>query len=221
MENNSSQTPKAALFHIINAALASSADRSGTWLACKPGCHQCCVGVFPISQLDAQNLRSALHDLEQTDPNTAARILDRAQAARARLTRDFPGDPATGLLFTESHHEEVFDDFANDEPCPVLDPVTGTCDLYAARPVQCRTFGPPIRNEEDAFGVCELCFIDAPESEVARCEMDQSWRELEDTLIAETEQTTGLYGPTLIAFALSQAEQTKVNPPSTSPDSIA
>jgi Fe-S-cluster containining protein len=191
------------LFPILDAALASTTARSGDWLACKPGCHQCCVGVFPISQFDAENLRAALN---AAPADLAAHIRTRAQAARIRLTRDFPGDPTTGILFTEEHHQAAFDDFANDEPCPVLDPITGTCDLYAARPVQCRTFGPPLRNEDDGLAVCELCFIDAPESEVVRCEMDQSWRPLEESLIATAEQRTGLESPTLIAFALTQQE---------------
>ena len=191
------------LFEILDNALASTTARSGDWLACRPGCHQCCIGVFPISQLDAESLRSALTELDSTNPTTATHIRARAHASRARLTRDFPGDPSTGELFTHPDHEAAFDDFANDEPCPVLDPITGTCDLYAARPVQCRTFGPPIRNEEDALSVCELCFIGAPESEVQRCEMDQSWRPLEKSLIAEAEQRTGREGPTLLAFALT------------------
>ena len=190
------------LFPILDAALASTTARSGDWLACKPGCHQCCIGVFPISQFDAENLRAALN---AAPADLAAPIRVRAQAARARLTRDFPGDPTTGILFTEDHHETAFDDFANDEPCPVLDPITGTCDLYAARPVQCRTFGPPVRNEDDNLSVCELCFAGAPESEVLRCEMDQSWRPIEENLIAEAEQRTHLEGPTLIAFALTQS----------------
>ncbi|HEY1743567.1 MAG TPA: YkgJ family cysteine cluster protein [Granulicella sp.] len=187
------------LFPILDSALADTTARSGAWLACKPGCHQCCVGVFPISQLDAETLRAGL---AAADTVTAHRIRVRAAAARERLSGDFPGDPATGLLFTDPHHEEAFDDFANDEPCPVLDPVTGTCDLYASRPVQCRTFGPPVRNEDNGLGVCELCFVAAPESEVLRCEMDQSWRPLEEKQIAEAEQRTGLHGPTIIAFAL-------------------
>ncbi|MBB5061692.1 YkgJ family cysteine cluster protein [Granulicella mallensis] len=193
--------PITELFPILDAALADTTIRSGEWLACKPGCHQCCIGVFPISQLDAETLRTGL---AAADPAVAHRIGIRVEAARSRLSRDFPGDPATGLLFTEPHHEEAFDDFANEEPCPVLDPVTGTCDLYAFRPVQCRTFGPPVRNEDDGLGVCELCFIDAPASEVARCEMDQSWRPLEEKLSSEAEQRTGLQGPTIIAFALAQ-----------------
>jgi Fe-S-cluster containining protein len=190
-----------ALFPILDAALADATARSGDWLACRPGCHQCCVGVFAVSQMDAQNLREAL---ALTDPATAERIRTRVAESRARLTPDFPGDASTGLLFTEAHHEEAFEEFANDEPCPILDPATGTCDLYTARPVQCRTFGPPVRDEDGHLTVCELCFIDAPAEEVERCEMDQSWRPLEEELIAETESeaTTERRGPTIIAFAM-------------------
>jgi Fe-S-cluster containining protein len=187
------------LFPILDAALASSVARSGDWLACRPGCHPCCIGVFPISALDAEDLRTAL---ATADPSVAGRIRTRAAAARNRLTPDFPGDPLTGELFTEPHHEDAFEHFANDEPCPVLDPAAGTCDLYAARPVQCRTFGPPIRDGDGHLTVCELCFVDAPAEEVARCEMDQSWRPLEDRLVATAEQRATLHGPTLIAFAL-------------------
>jgi Fe-S-cluster containining protein len=191
------------LFPILDAALASTTERSGNWLACRPGCHQCCIGVFAISQLDAENLREGL---TMAEAGVAQRIRTRAAESRARLRAEFPGDPTTGLLFTEPQHEEAFADFANDEPCPVLDPDTGTCDLYEFRPVQCRTFGPPVRDEDDHLTVCELCFVDAPTEEVARCEMDQSWRPLEDELIAVTEQRTGLRGPTIVAFALSPDE---------------
>jgi len=194
-----------ALLPILEAALASATARSGDWLACRPGCHQCCVGVFPISPLDAETLRNAL---AAAHPTLAGRIRARAAASRARLTPNFPGDPATGQLFTQPHHEETFEDFANDEPCPVLDPATGTCDLYAGRPVPCRTFGPPIRqfsdqDDEDHLTVCELCFIDAPAAEVARCELDQSWRTLEDAEIAAATTRSPHPGPTLIAFALT------------------
>jgi Fe-S-cluster containining protein len=192
-----------SLFPILDAALADSARRSGDWLACRPGCHQCCVGVFTISQLDAQSLREGLANAE---PATADRIRARVAASVIRLSPDFPGDAASGLLFTEPHHEDAFAEFANEEPCPVLDPVSGTCDLYSARPVQCRTFGPPMRDEDENLAVCELCFVAAPETEVTRCEMDQAWRPLEEELIAAAEHTTGYLGPTLIAFALWAGE---------------
>jgi Fe-S-cluster containining protein len=190
------------LFHIIDTALASAALRSGTHLACRAGCHQCCIGVFAITPLDAAALREGLADAA---PDVAERIHTRALASRERLlAAGFPGDPTTGILFTEPQHEEAFEDFANDEPCPVLDPATGTCDLYASRPVQCRTFGPPIRDQNDHLTVCELCFTHASAEDVARCEMDQSWRPLEDTLITQAESEKANAGPTLIAFALTR-----------------
>jgi Fe-S-cluster containining protein len=167
------------LIHITDAALADSYTRAGFWMACKPGCHQCCIGVFPI--------------------------LKRAAETRARLSRNFPGNPTTGELFTEPHHEELFDDFANDEPCPVLDPITGTCDLYAARPIPCRTFGPPMPNDEGGLAVCELCFVGAPETEIARCAVDAHFLSVETEAVADHEVHTGSRGVTLIAFALSDA----------------
>jgi Fe-S-cluster containining protein len=190
------------LFPIIDAALASAATRSGAHLACRPGCHQCCIGVFAISPLDAAELREAL---AAAPGNVAERIRARALASRERLiAQGFPGNPQTGILFTEEHHEEAFEEFANDEPCPVLDPATGTCDLYAARPVQCRTFGPPVRDDDAHLTVCELCFTNATPEDVACCEMDQSWRPLEDKLIAQAEADPANAGPTVIAFALTR-----------------
>lgn len=188
------------LFPIVDAALASAAERSGNWLACRPGCHQCCIGVFAISQFDAERLRQGL---EVAPSGVAARIRSRSDRSRERLLQDFPGEPATGTLFTEPHHEAAFEDFASDEPCPALDPDTGTCDLYAFRPVQCRTFGPPVRDADDQLTVCELCFVNAPAEEVARCEMDQSWRPQEDMAIATAEERSGRAGQTLIAFTLA------------------
>jgi Fe-S-cluster containining protein len=190
----------ASLFSILDAALASTTERSGNHLACHPGCHQCCIGVFTISQFDAEQLREGL---ALAPEDVATRIRSRAAQSRERLRKDFPGDPIIGLLFTQPHHEEAFAEFANDEPCPVLDPDTGTCDLYAFRPVQCRTFGPPVRDADNQLTVCELCFVDAPAEEVARCEMDQSWRPQDETLVEHAERQSGLFGPTLLAFALA------------------
>jgi Fe-S-cluster containining protein len=190
------------LFPILDAALASAAARSGAHLACRPGCHQCCIGVFAITPLDAASLREGL---AAAPPDVAERIRVRAGTSRERLlAQGFPGDPTTGILFTEPHHEAAFEEFANDEPCPVLDPATGTCDLYASRPVQCRTFGPPVRDDDGHLTVCELCFTNASPEEVAHAEMDQSWRSLEDQLIIQAEPDPANTGPTLIAFALTR-----------------
>jgi Fe-S-cluster containining protein len=183
------------LIQIMDAALADAAARSGHWLACRPGCDQCCTGVFRIGPLDAERLREGI---AQTIPEKADIILSRARDTITRLTPEFPGNPITGILFEDEDALEYFEGFANDEVCPVLDPLTGTCDLYAHRPMTCRTFGPPVRTEENGFGVCELCFVDAPEEAVAAAEL----RLPDPTLESKLEMETGNTGTTIVAFAL-------------------
>jgi len=87
-----------ALVQIVDAALADATQRSGHWLACRPGCAQCCMGPFPINQLDAARLQNGLRNLEELAPERAARVRQRAHESVARLAAEFPGDPDTGLL---------------------------------------------------------------------------------------------------------------------------
>jgi len=193
------------LVQIVNAALSDSARRSGAWLACRPGCSQCCVGVFAINQLDAARLQSGLAELEALDPVRALRIRERARMAVARMAPQFPGDSSTGIL-DDSESEEAarrWNDFANDEPCPALHPENGTCELYESRPVICRTFGPPIEEDGD-LGVCELCFDGATDEEVEACEMHPDPGNLQATLLKEMESKGGTSGETIIAFVLAE-----------------
>ncbi|HSY71045.1 MAG TPA: YkgJ family cysteine cluster protein [Alloacidobacterium sp.] len=185
----------------MDAALADAARRSGSWLVCHPGCTQCCVGAFAISQLDVERLRSGFQTLEQSDPERAARVLERVQLSIARIAADFPGDTQTGILDDSPEAEDRFAEFANDEPCPVLDPETGMCDLYAARPMTCRVFGPPVRSEE-GLGVCELCYHGASEEEIAACEMYLGTEGLEEELTSQVETASQRHGSTIVAFAL-------------------
>jgi len=194
------------LVQIVDAALADAARKSGPWLVCRPGCTQCCIGPFPISQLDAARLRHGLKELETADPVRAARVRDRACDSAARLARTFPGDAVTGILAEDEESQERFAGFADDEPCPALDPATGLCDLYAARPMTCRTFGPPVRSgPEGGLGVCELCYHGAADKEIAACEMIPDPDDLEPSLIKEAEEASGVRGNTIVAFCLRDA----------------
>jgi Fe-S-cluster containining protein len=194
-----------ALVQILDSALADSAQKSGEWLVCRPGCTQCCMGPFAINQLDAARLRHGLAELEIRDAQRAARVRERVRQSVARLSSDFPGDKCTGILDEGDETEERFAEFANDEPCPVLDPKTGTCDLYAARPMTCRVFGPPVRSE-DGLGTCELCFHGASVEEIAACEMLVDPDGLEAELVQQLENTTGVHGKTIVAFCLAEKE---------------
>jgi Fe-S-cluster containining protein len=191
------------LIQIVDSALADASRRGGEWLVCRPGCTQCCIGVFSINQLDARRLRQGLSDLELVEPERARRVRNRAREAVVRLATEFPGDPVTGLLNEGEVFERQFSEFANDEPCPALDPETGNCELYESRPMTCRTFGPPVRSEE-GLGVCELCFHEASDEEIAACEMIPDPDDLESTLLHELEETMGARGETIVAFALAR-----------------
>ncbi|PWT86024.1 MAG: zinc/iron-chelating domain-containing protein [Acidobacteria bacterium] len=194
------------LVQIVDAALADAARRAGPWLACRPGCTQCCHGAFAINRLDALRLREGMEELRREDPSIAKAVEERARAWISEHGADFPGDSATGILGTSDEEQERFEDFANDAACPALNPTTGLCDVYKWRPMTCRVFGPPVRmNQGDDLGCCELCFIGATDAQIAACEMPVP-HELEAGLAAEVSGEEGCDDAnlceTVVAFAL-------------------
>jgi Fe-S-cluster containining protein len=195
------------LIQIMDAELARVTRISGSWLACRPGCTQCCHGAFAINALDAARLRAGMESLRQTNPALADRIETRAQTWLAEFGPSFPGDLGNGTLGTSESDQEAFEDFANDAACPALDPATGLCDVYDFRPMTCRVFGPPVRvgpedtKSEDpaytALACCELCFIGAPGQTIAACELHPP-HALESEILAELDSNA----ETVVAFAL-------------------
>ncbi len=190
------------LIQIVDAAMAEAARRAGPWLVCRLGCTQCCVGPFPITQVDARRLRRGLAELDASDPERARHVRVRARDYVTRVSPDFPGDPTTGILDQTPEGEKRFETFADDEPCPALDPETGACDLYCARPLTCRTFGPPMRADEE-LAVCELCFDGATDDEIESCAVDSDPDGLETTLKQDLAKIDGTTGQTIVAYCLA------------------
>jgi Fe-S-cluster containining protein len=117
----------------------------------------CCDCCLGPFDITRQDAARLRQGLEQLDPARAAEIVERAQQFRG-------GD---------------------DEPCPVLDTKTGTCELYASRPVTCRVFGPPMRYGGWNVSICELCFQGATDEEIADCAVDLDIEETQtETTIA-------------------------------------
>jgi Fe-S-cluster containining protein len=199
----------AHLIQITDVAFADAARRAGPHLLCRPGCTQCCHGTFAISPLDALRLREGMAALSVTDPAKADQIAASAQQFLAQFWSEFPGDARTGILGTSEEALAAFEDFANDAACPALDPETGYCDLYTARPMTCRTFGPPVQMSSDyenagesGLAVCELCFTQATPEEIVASEMLPPFEKeasILDQLLTESPQ---LAGDTLIAYCL-------------------
>ncbi len=181
--------------------MAEAARRSGSWLACRPGCFECCIGPFPITQLDAIRLREGLAALEAHDLPRAERVRRRARASAERIRREYPDDPVGSVL--------AIVEAAEDELCPALDPETHTCDLYGARPITCRTFGPAVRFGAESLAVCELCYRGASDAEIAACEVAVDPDDLEGALLHDLAKR-GAAGETTVAFALLEASQTRI-----------
>jgi Fe-S-cluster containining protein len=134
--------------------------------------------------------------LTRRDPERAAGVRRRAAEAVARM-QAFPGTLATGILDEDEDSEERFAAFADEEPCPALDPLMKTCDLYEARPITCRIFGPAVRSGGDVLGVCELNYVGASDEQIAACMVEVDPDALEDELLAGDRRQT------IVAFALT------------------
>jgi len=193
----------ARLLRVVDAALADGAERAGDRLACRVGCTECCHGPFPITLLDARRLAHGLQALRQREPKRAAAVEKRAWSAVRALRRGFPGDPDSGRLNEDEAARESFFERHQARPCPALDPRTGACELYAARPLTCRTYGPPLRMAGENLPACRLCFVGAAPREIARCRVRVDPEGLEDRLLRRLYRSGEPAAvETLVAFAL-------------------
>ena len=154
--------------------MAEAVRRGGEWIACRPGCFECCLGPFSISQSDVERLRVGL---ARVDKALRAGVRERAAAYIAAI---------------DSYDDDGLPEGMDDTPCPALDPATGCCDLYEYRPVTCRTFGPAVKTPDGAVAACDLCYRGATDEQVAACAVELT----EGMLEADAA------GPMLVASAL-------------------
>jgi Fe-S-cluster containining protein len=197
------------LIQIMDSALVDATIRAGKHLACRPGCTQCCHGAFAISPLDALRLRTTMSEMAAAEPAQAAAIAARAARYLEEFGADFPGERESGILGTSEEEQAAFEEFANEAACPALNPQSGLCEVYAARPMTCRVFGPPVRmdSEEDGDGLalCELCFTEATQEEIAAAEMIVPFAE-EQKVLGLLEKATEIEpgaGETIVAYCLT------------------
>ncbi len=191
------------LIQIVDSALADATRRSGKWLACRPGCTQCCIGAFAINQLDALRLQPRPRRLGKASTRSVPR------ASASVHANPLPGCRRSSLAIPSLACCTKGKTRSNSSPTlPTMSPARcsiprqGLCELYESRPMTCRVFGPPVRSE-DGLGVCELCFQGASDKEIAACEMKPDPDDLESRLLEQLEKSTGKRGETIIAFCLA------------------
>jgi Fe-S-cluster containining protein len=187
----------ALLLAEVDAATAAAQRAAGARLDYSRACPSCCFGPFGITPLDARRLRRGLGHLRRSDPARAHALEARVNSSMAALAPDV--DPAPAVPHAR----------CNDLPCPVLDPTTGCCDLYAWRPITCRRFGPPLRVGHGAgtrnLPPCRLCYAEGLGTERATClaVIDPTGRE--DVLLDALATRDAERGQTIIADALARA----------------
>jgi len=187
----------------VDAAVAEGEARCGPRLDYGRACPACCLGPFPINRLDVLRLRRGLSALAAREPERAAAIARAAEDAVRDYAPHFPGDAATGRLVDEPGGRDSFFARFNRRPCPALDLQSGRCQLYAARPITCRTFGPPVRLSGLDMEACAPCFGGTLEDQAAcRVPLDAGGRE--DALLDRLEEEEGDQGETVIAHALAR-----------------
>lgn len=197
-----------ALLAEVDAALAEGARRASAHLACRPGCTPCCVGPFDITPLDAARLWAGNEALLSIDAARWGALSARARRAWGCLAADFPGDPDRGRLDEDEGAREAFFARHAEEPCPALDPASGWCDLYAYRPLSCRTFGLPVRSGRVELPPCELCFRSAGPAEVSAAIVEPDHGDREGQLLAML-AARGAEGDTVVAAVLAAEEEAR------------
>ena len=133
-------------FRRANAALLGQ-------LPCRAGCANCCIGMFPITRLDARLLQEGLAHLPETD---RARIATRAAQQIAAVESAHPVLKSSSSLegWSDADIDRVAEAF-HDVRCPALGD-NEQCSLYAYRPLACRSMGIPTRDHGIMNGACAV-----------------------------------------------------------------
>jgi Fe-S-cluster containining protein len=192
----------ARLLEAVDAACAVAERRAAGRLDYRRACPACCLGPFPINRLDALRLQRGLAALAERDAPAAGAIVRAARRDVAVLAADFPGDGARGVLVATLEPRDGFFARHGARPCPALDLRSGRCQLYAHRPITCRTFGPPVHLGGRDLEACRPCFRGTEDDENA-CRVAPDAAGLEDDILDRLETQEGDQGETIIAYALA------------------
>lgn len=122
-------------------------------IPCSRGCCECCVGIFPITRLDARELRRGLDTLPPTQRDT---IITRAANQVALIEARYPDLHSTPYLeaWPDTTIDAMVEQFGHLR-CPALGS-DGNCQVYTFRPITCRTMGIPSESNGMVEGACSV-----------------------------------------------------------------
>ena len=145
-------------------------------LPCRRGCSHCCLGLFPITLLDQQELQRGLQSL----PEKHRRAIEHTATLQVRMIEGSVPQ-LTQNRFIDHWPDPDIDsivEYYRALPCPALNS-DGSCGLYAFRPLACRSMGIPSESEGTVQGAC------AVQISVPLIRLSQSLRREEDRLAEE------------------------------------
>lgn len=148
-----------SLLREVDSWFAGCVQGHGELITCAQGCSSCCRGLFDITLLDALYLRRGF-DLLSADIQHSIRL--KAMAQLEPLATRWPAFTTPWIL--NSIPETEWDDMMPEDdetPCPLLSE-TGSCLVYAHRPMTCRLNGIPlldVSGEELFDDWCTLNFV--------------------------------------------------------------
>lgn len=145
-------------------------------LPCHRGCSHCCVGLFPITLLDQQELQRGLRSL----PEEQRRTIEDTAALQVRMIEESAPQLAQNRFidhWPDADIDSVVECY-RALPCPALTS-EGSCGLYAFRPLTCRSMGIPSETEGTVQGAC------AVQTSVPLIRLSRSLRQEEDRLAGD------------------------------------
>jgi Fe-S-cluster containining protein len=180
-----------ALVQKVEGFVAAVAARRASELACKRGCDGCCHTWLTVSAVEADQVRAALTALPE-EQRIRLRVRGERELAREQHTaaHDDPDPPRCALLEDD-----------------------GSCAVYAARPLVCRTQGHALRYPAD-FVPEAAVRLRTKGGVVTWCPLNYTGAppQAEDVLDAErVDQILALVGHRRAASAAAAAERTSLS----------
>ncbi|MEQ1795369.1 MAG: YkgJ family cysteine cluster protein [Nitrospira sp.] len=179
---------------------------------CRQGCCHCCIGTFPVTILDQQQIQEGLPRLPDEQRQT---IQQKARDQVAAIEAHFPRLAVSPMLDGWPDHltEQLAEQF-KDLPCPALN-ADGHCAVYAFRPLTCRSMGIPPEQDGCVEGACEI------QTAIPIIRLSSTFREEEDRMAGEeSQQLTALHlklqcpgEELLLPYAFLPRENRLVSPP--------
>jgi Fe-S-cluster containining protein len=129
-----------ALVQEVDRAIGRVQETHADRIRCRQGCADCCSAVFDLTLVEAFYLNAHYHWELSEEARTA--LTERAETADRRFYQIKHKLHRMRLREGKTDQELLWYLAEQRVRCPLLN-ASGSCDLYAFRPITCRVYGIP------------------------------------------------------------------------------